>query len=344
MDKFKKLGRTNLEVSTVSFGGIPIQRDGVENTKKIIQSLVHHGVNYIDTARGYTVSEEYLGEALLGYRDQFILATKSMNRTYTGMLEDIELSLKNLQTDYIDIYQVHNIKDNEYDDLFKEDGAYNALLKAKVEGKIGFIGVTVHSVDSLKIVVEKYPTHFDTVMFPFNLVELQGKELLEKAQQLGIGTISMKPLAGGNIDDYMLALRFILNDGCCDITIPGMGNVDEVEKNVSAWNSISPLTVEEIEKIKILSDELGTNFCRRCGYCMPCSVGIDIPLNFLMKNYLKKYEGLQDWAKNRYKTFETKASHCIKCGKCEPKCPYDLPIIKMLEEVEEAFIEAYKEN
>lgn len=344
MGQFKKLGRTNLKVSTVSFGGIPIQRDGVDNTKDIIDCLIKHGVNYIDTARAYTVSEEYLGHALVGKRDQFILATKSMVRSYEGMKADIDTSLEKLQTDYIDIYQVHNIKDNEYEDLFKKEGAYRALEEAKQEGKIGFIGVTIHSVDSLKVVVEQYPMKFDTVMFPFNIVELQGKELLEQAQKLGIGTISMKPLAGGNIDDYMLAIKFILADGCCDITIPGMGNVEEVEKNISAWHCDASLSDDEEKKVLLLRKELGTNFCRRCGYCMPCSVGIDIPTNFLMANYLNKYEGLQAWAKSRYASFSTKAKHCIKCGKCEPKCPYNLPIIEMLENVESAFIEANKEN
>lgn len=337
MSKYVKLGRTNLEVATVSFGGIPIQRDGVENTVKIIDSLIECGMNYIDTARAYTVSEKYLGEALLGRRNQFILATKSMDRTYEGMKSDIDSSLKDLKTDYIDVYQVHNVKDFEYDNLFSHSGAYRALVEAKEDGKIGFIGVTIHSVDSLKIVVEKYPLDFDTVMFPFNIVELQGKELLLKAQELGIGTISMKPLAGGNIDDYMLAIKFILADGCCDITIPGMGNVDEVIKNANAWNSAGPLSDDEQLEVIKLREELGENFCRRCGYCMPCSVGIDIPSNFLMKNYLNKYEGLQNWAKSRYASFAIKAKDCVKCGKCEPKCPYNLPIIKMLEEVEESF-------
>ena len=145
--KYKTLGKTGLRVSVIGLGGIPIQRTDVEGTRRVIDACIETGINYIDTARGYTVSEEYLGEVLEGRRDKFILATKTMARDYEGMKTDIERSLRNLRTNVIDLYQIHNIKtDEEFAVCFGEHGAYQALLDAKAEGKIGHIGATAHGV------------------------------------------------------------------------------------------------------------------------------------------------------------------------------------------------------
>ena len=330
------LGKTGLNVSTVSFGGIPIQRGTAADTKAVVDKLEEVGINYIDTARGYTVSEEYLGAALEGRREKFILATKSMVRTYEGMKKEVDISLQKLKTDYIDIYQIHNIKTADFDVVFGEDGAYKALKEAKADGKIGHIGVTAHGLDDLKRIVREFSDQIETVMFPYNLVEIQGEEILKEAKDKNIGTIAMKPLAGGNLDDYELALRFITLSGVCDLSIPGMGDVGEVEKNAATCCDLSPLTKEEIEKIEKLRKELGNQFCRRCGYCAPCTVGIDIPTNFVFANYFRKY-GLADWAKDRYLSLKVNASACIECGVCEDRCPYDLPIMEMLKKVAEDF-------
>ncbi len=337
--KYKILGRTNLKVAAISFGGIPIQRDTIENTKQVVDKLEEYGMNYIDTARGYTVSEEYLGSALKGRREKFILASKSMVRDYAGMKKDVETSLANLQTDYIEVYQFHNVKSEELDIIFSENGAYKALKEAKENKKIGFIGATFHNVDAMEKAINEYGDIIDTVMFPYNIVEIHGEEILKKAQNKGIGTIAMKSLAGGNLDNYNLALRFIEESGIIDLQIPGMGNTEEVDKNAEVYANLTPLTDEEKAEVLKIREELGDEFCRRCGYCLPCSVGINIPSNFLFRNYLKKYEGLADWARQRYKTMETSAKDCIECGKCEPRCPYDLPIIKMLKDVAETFAE-----
>jgi len=336
--QYVRLGKTGFNVSQVSFGGIPIQRGTAEDTKELVDKMEELGINYIDTARGYTVSEEYLGSALKGRREKFIVATKSMSRDYDSMKRDIDISMGNLKTDYIDLYQIHNIKTADFDLVFGDNGAYKALLEAKAEGKIGHIGITAHGIDDLKRVVNEFSDKVETIMFPYNIVEIQGEETLKEAKAKDIGTISMKPLAGGNLDDWKLALRFIALSGACDISIPGMGDVEEVVKNASVCSDLSPLNENELEEIQRLRKELGNQFCRRCGYCAPCTVGIDIPTNFVFVNYLRKY-GLKDWAKERYASFKIKADDCTECGVCEERCPYDLPIRDMLKKVSQDFAE-----
>ena len=227
------LGKTGLKAAVVSFGGIPIQRADGANTKAVVDKLEEYGINYIDTARGYTVSEEYLGAALEGRRDKFILATKSMSRDAASMAADVETSLRNLRTGYIDLYQLHNLPEKDIEKVFGPGGAYEALTAAREAGKIGHIGVTAHSADALKILVEDYADRIETVMFPYNIVEDQGRDVLALAREKGIGTIAMKPLAGGNLDDWELALRYIAASGVIDIMIPGMGSPEEVDRNAS---------------------------------------------------------------------------------------------------------------
>lgn len=329
---YVSLGNTGLKVSQVSFGGIPIQRADAANTMAVVDALEARGINFIDTARGYTVSEEYLGAALEGRREKFIIATKSMSRDAEGMTRDIGISLSNLRTDYIDLYQIHNLPEKDFDKVFGPGGAYEALCDAKAAGKVRHIGATAHNADVLRRLVEEYGDKIETLMFPYNIVETQGHDILAAARKKGIGTIAMKPMAGGNLDDWNLALRFIAAAGVIDVSIPGMGSVEEVHRNADAADGFSPLTAEELAQCDSIRKELGSEFCRRCGYCAPCTVGIDIPSNFLMSNYRRKY-GLSDWAVSRYQGLAHHAGECIGCGACESRCPYELPIRKMLARV-----------
>ena len=327
--KYTTLGKTGLQVSVVGLGGIPVQRTDKAEAVEIVNACMEQGINYLDTARGYTVSEEYFGEAIKGNRDQWILATKSMSRTYDAMKADIETSLKNLQTDYIDLYQIHNIKtDEEFDICFGENGAYKALAEAKAEGKIGHIGATAHGTEAFARLIREYEDKIETMMFPYNIVENQADELMKECTEKNIGFIAMKPMAGGNLDDTKLALRYIFNNSDCTIAIPGMGNAEEVRSNTSE-EIFQPLTDADKKECAKIVKELGSQFCRRCGYCAPCPEGINIPANFLFVNYLRKY-GLADWAKARYHTMEKTAKDCVECGTCETRCPYNLPIREML--------------
>lgn len=325
--QYVTLGKTGLKISRVGFGGIPIQRIDAEKAKPLIDALIECGINYIDTARGYTVSEEYIGGAIYGRRDKFVLATKSMARTREAMEADIETSLRNLRTDYIDLYQVHNPSMEQLDQVIGEGGALEALMEAKAAGKIGHIGLTAHSTAVFERALGL--DWVETIMFPYNIVEQQGAELIHKCAEKNIGFIDMKPLAGGAIEDATLALRYVCSNPDVTVVIPGMAEVRELEQNLAACSNTEPLTDEELKAMDKVREQLGTDFCRRCNYCAPCTVGINIPSVFLFAGYLQRYD-LADWAKDRYSTLKVKASACIGCGKCEPRCPYHLPIREKL--------------
>lgn len=332
--EYRVLGKTGLKISRIGFGGIPIQKITKEETKPLIHYLMEQGVNYIDTARGYTVSEEYLGYALEGIRDKFVLATKSMARTAQAMEQDIEISRKNLKTDYIDLYQIHNPTEEELEKVIAPGGALEALKEAKKAGKIGHIGVTLHSADLFQKVLQM--DWVETVMFPYNIVETQAESLIDQCAQRNIGFIDMKPLAGGAIDDAPLAIRFLMNNPNVTVAIPGMATVEEAEQNIRSAADNGPLTQQELEKIEKIRRELGTNFCRRCRYCEPCTAGISIYSVFLMEGYYRRY-GLQEWAKARYDSMAKKASDCVGCGVCETRCPYKLPIRQMMQNAVDLF-------
>lgn len=329
------LGRTGLEVSEVGFGGIPIQRVGEAMTQQLLDASLEAGINFIDSARGYTVSEALIGKALEGKRDKWIIATKSTSRDYEGMKADVEISLKNLRTDYIDLYQFHFVKTEEQLDLIlSESGGMKALLEAKEAGKIGHIGITSHSADVLKIALEK--DCFETIQFPYNPVETQGEGIFELAKEKNVGVILMKPIAGGAIQKGEVSIKYVLNNPNVTVAIPGMDSLEQVEKNTRVAKEPLSLSQSELEVIKAIKEELDGGFCRRCNYCSPCTQGIDIPLQFVVEGYLTRYN-LKDWANERYSGLETRAEDCVQCGACESRCPYDLPIGQMMQRVSKNF-------
>ncbi|MED9822493.1 MAG: aldo/keto reductase [Christensenellales bacterium] len=325
--EYTTLGKTGLTISRMGFGGIPIQKVDVPAVRTLMQAMAERGVNYIDTARGYTVSESYIGEALEGLRDRFVIATKSMARTKEAMAQDIETSLRNLRTDHIELYQVHNPSMADLDTVLAPGGALEALLEAKASGKIGHIGLTAHMASVFERALSL--DWVETIMFPYNIVETQGEALMRRCTEQNVGFIVMKPLAGGALEDATLAMRFIAQNPDVSVVIPGMYSVEELEQNLAAVQNTSPLTEQELAQIETIRKELGTQFCRRCNYCQPCSAGIGISGIFVLEGYLQRY-GLGDWAKTRYAAMPKKAGDCIGCGACEARCPYQLPIREML--------------
>ncbi len=217
-----------------------------------------------------------------------------MARTKESMAADIEKSLHNLRTDYINLYQVHNPSMEQLEQVLAAGGALEALQEAKAAGKIGHIGLTAHSTEVFARALEL--DWVETIMFPYNIVESQGEELIAKCKEKNIGFIDMKPLAGGAIENGTLALRYICANKNVTIVIPGMAEEKEMEENIKACLDPSPLNEKELKEIEEVREQLGTNFCRRCNYCAPCSVGIDISGVFLFAGYLNRY-GLGDWAR-----------------------------------------------
>lgn len=317
------LGRTGLMVNEIGFGGIPIQRVNQESADGLIAEAVNRGVNFFDSAKGYTISEEMMGNALAPYRDEVIIATKSMARDYAGMKADIETSLKCFHTDHIDLYQLHNVGNmDQLNQVMGENGAYSALKEAVKAGRVNHIGVTCHNADFLEEMIAM--DIFETVQFPYNLIERQGERAFRMAHEKNIGVICMKPMAGGALEKGELSLRFILENPHVTVAIAGMQNMDEVFRNTEVVGQ-PPLNDEEKQEVERLRESLGTDFCRRCGYCLPCPQGINIPSVFLFEGYITRYD-LAGWATDRYNTMSKYASDCTECGSCIPRCPYGLDI------------------
>jgi len=329
----RKLGRTGLEVTSLGFGALPIQRCDMQEAGEVLNAALDSGINFVDTARAYTDSEEKIGASIAGRRKEFILASKSLQRTYEGMAADIDKSLKLMKTGYIDLYQVHNVKRREeLETVLAPGGALEALQAAKVAGKIGHIGFTGHSIELL---IEAISTgNFATVQVPFNIVETGALErLFPLAKEMDIGRIVMKPLGGGLLPLKNLALRYILENDVT-VAIPGMDKIEHVTQNVAAVQPFVPLSKEERAELTREAELIGKDFCRRCGYCLPCTQGIDIPTTFIFHHQYRNY-GMKDIIPGRYAAFPAKASDCIECGVCETRCPYDIPIMKRMKKIAE---------
>ncbi len=326
-------GQTGLSLFPVGFGGIPLQRNTEEEAAEIVARAVEQGINFFDSARAYTDSEHKIGLGIKGKRDKVVLATKTMARTAAEMAEDIEISLRQFGTDYIDLYQCHNVRsEEELQTLLSSKGGLESLVLAQRAGKIGHIGITGHRPELLLKALKEFP--FTSVQFPYNYLEQENKaELIGLARELRLGIIIMKPLAGGAIREAEPALRFLLAQRL-GVVIPGMDRLVQVEQNARLARDIRPLTPEETEGLNRDIAGLGQDFCRRCEYCQPCPAGINITNMFLFEGYYSRYD-LHQWAKERYEASTVKASACTKCGQCEDKCPYSLPIREKLEKVHE---------
>ena len=303
----------------------------MEEAGEVLHAALDNGINFVDTARAYTDSEEKIGQHISSRRSEYYLASKSLKRTKEGMARDIDTSLRLMKTDHIDLYQIHNVKKREeYELVMGPGGALEALKEAQQAGKIRFIGITGHDYDLL---VEGIKTNeFSTVQAPFNAVEPKPLErLFPLAKEMDIGRIVMKPLGGGQIEHKVLALRYILAQ---DITvaIPGMDHPDHVKENLSAAEPFVPLSAEEKAVLDQEVAELGKSFCRRCGYCLPCAQGIDIPATFIVYLQYSRY-GMKTAGAMKYAALPAKASACIQCGICETRCPYDLPIRERLKQI-----------
>jgi len=319
-----KLGRTGLKVNPVGFGGIPIQRLNSGESEHLIETALGQGINFYDTARVYTDSEEKMGRVFGRFPERPVIATKSMARSRDQILRDIETSLKKLQVDHIHLYQCHNISSREVlEKTLGPRGAIRGMIQAREEGMIGHIGVTGHKPWVILEAIEKFP--FETIQIPFNFIETAALErLIPRAREKKLGIIAMKPVAGGAFQNVLLNFRFILTSGI-DVIIPGMDRIEQVEENRSVLDHLKPLDENETRILMREKEDLGETFCRRCEYCMPCPEGLNIPFLHLVGAYYFRY-GLKEWAWKRLQGMEKGYQDCTRCGECVSRCPYDLDI------------------
>jgi predicted aldo/keto reductase-like oxidoreductase len=327
-----RLGKTGMMVTRLGFGGIPIQRLNEADAVKVVQRCLDLGINYLDTANGYTTSEERIGKAVKGRRHNVFIATKTFPGTPDIIEKNLELSLKRLDTDYIDLYQFHGINDKATLDkiLDPENGLYKVFEKAKKAGKIRHIGITSHQMDAAKLEVQS--SKFETMMFPFNFITNEpAKELLPLCREHDMGFIVMKPLAGGMLNDATLCFKYLLQFPDV-VTIPGIEKIPEIEEIAAIYEGPQKITPAERTKMKQMAAELGTRFCRRCDYCQPCEQGIPISLIMTFPSFVKRLP--PDWYLKSPFIPEgmAKALNCTECGECESRCPFNLPIREMLKE------------
>ncbi len=319
----RELGQTGIKVSVIGLGGVPIVRVSAQEATRVVHAALEQGINFIDTARSYGDSEEKLGHALRGKRSGVVLATKSMARDGDSMARDIARSLTLLATDYIDLYQVHDVRAGDLEPIMARGGALEALLEARRRGQIGHVGLSCHHPDVMIPAIETGA--FATIQLPLNIVDYPlFADAIPPAVARNMGIIVMKPLCGGILKSPDLALRFVLSHPV-SVAIPGMASVDEVDENASVGVDQAGLKPGEVELLRSEADALGNTFCRRCGYCIPCPAGIEIPDVFRFERYHVSYFA-REWAQAQYRALEHRAEACLDCGECEARCPYGLDI------------------
>lgn len=323
MDKVR-LGKTNLEVNKIGFGALPIQRRNMDDSIAILNRAYESGVDFYDTARFYTDSEEKLGRAFEDVRSDIYLASKTAAETPEDFWNDLETTLKELRTDYLDLYQHHNISfcPKEGDDLAK------AMVEAKEEGLIRHIGITTHKVTLAHEALDS--GLYETLQYPFSY--LSGREeleLVEKCRKLDVGFIAMKAMGGGLLKNAKASFAF-MNQYSNVLPIWGIQHMSELEEFLSYPQDmiIDDSLRQDIEHDK---EELGDNFCRGCGYCMPCPEDINISLCARMSLWIRRFPTEPNMDERTQKIMEG-TKDCIECYACVDKCPYELDIPRLLKE------------
>ena len=319
-----RLGKTDLEVNKNGFGALPIQRRNEKDSIEILKKAYDNGINFYDTARFYTDSEEKLGKAFEDVRENIYIATKTGMETQEEFWSDLETSLKNLRTDYVDLYQFHNISFVPK----AEDDLYKAMLEAKQEGLIKHIGITTHKITHAHEALES--GLYETLQYPFSY--LSGDEelkLIEKCKSLDIGFIAMKAMGGGLIKNSKASFAYI-NQFSNVLPIWGIQKLEELDEFLS-YDSNTILDDELKSAIEQDEKELGDNFCRGCGYCMPCPEEINISLCARMSLWIRRFP-TEPNMDERTQEIMRHTLDCVECYECVDRCPYELDIPELLKE------------
>lgn len=323
--KTVRLGKTGITVPQNAFGCLPIQRDSKEVAVKLLREAYEGGMRFFDTARAYTDSEEKVGEAFDGMRDQIFIATKTHAKTPDGFWKDLETSLKLLRTDYIDIYQLHMAPQ-----CYRPGdgtGMYECLVKAKEQGLIRHIGITAHKLMVAQEIVES--GLYETLQYPFSYLSSEKEiALVSACREADMGFICMKALAGGLITRSDAAMAYMSQfDGL--VPIWGIQRENELREWLSYMDRTPSMTDEIADYIKKEQDELSGSFCRGCGYCLPCPQGIEINNCARMSLMLRRAPS-KAWLSEEYQAKMAKIENCVNCRQCVKRCPYELDTPELL--------------
>ncbi|MFC1905528.1 aldo/keto reductase [Chloroflexota bacterium] len=323
-----RLGKTEMEVSRLGFGGIPIQRLSNDDAIAVVKRCLEMGINFIDTANSYTTSEDRIGQAISEKRSSFFLATKSHARTCDEIEKHLKLSLKRLGVLYIDLYQFHGVNDfNSLDIVSDPHGPMAVVEEAKRAGIVKHIGISSHQIDVAKRAVES--DRFETIMFPFNFITADtADELLPLSRAHDVGFIAMKPLAGGMLDNATIAFKYLFQFSDV-LPIPGIEKISEAEEIIKVLEGSREMSDAEQQEMNRIKDEIGPRFCHRCDYCQPCTQEIPISTVMSAKSFFKRLPPERVFSQMVDLRME-KAATCTECGECEIRCPYNLPIREMI--------------
>jgi hypothetical protein len=352
--EYRRLGKTDLEVSPVSFGAIKLPGISEDEAAACLNRALDLGMNFIDTARNYKDSERKIGLGVGDRRDDFYLATKTSARDYDGAMEDLETSLEQLQMDYIDIWQLHTVSNEEnWQQVMGADGALKAARQAESEGIVGHVSITIHRAHEVmrKAIASG---EFETIMLCYNPLDSEDvADILPLAREQDMGTIVMKALSGGQIaypkdqrraglggPDALVAgsLRWVLSDPNVDIVIPGMQTVEEVEENAALMQPFEPLSDDERSELLQRLADFGGSYrydqkCLRCGYCQPCPQDVPVPEIFKAVQMVASYpDNLKHMGYDLYDSLDVPADACAECGVCLDECPAGLEIPELLVE------------
>ncbi|WP_291637265.1 aldo/keto reductase [Clostridium sp.] len=338
MDKIK-LGKTNLMVTRSGFGALPVQRVSFEESKNILRKAYDNGINFFDTARGYSDSEEKIGYSLSDVRNDIIIATKSHAEDRKTLLEHLQISLKNLKTDYVDILQLHN--PDILPDPKDPEGLYAGLLEAKKKGLVRFIGLTNHKIKNAMDAAAS--GLYDTVQFPLSSLSSDTDLLLiNECKKRNIGLIAMKALSGGLITNAASAFAFLRQ---FDNVVPIWGIQRETELDEFISLEKNPPLLDDAMWSIINKDriELSGDFCRGCGYCLPCPAGIEIPTSARISLLLKRAP-YQEFLNDSFKEKMELINNCIECGHCKNHCPYRLDTPNLLKRELKSYTKFYEKH
>lgn len=337
-----RLGKTELMVTSTAMGCLPVQRCDEDYAVRLLRTAYEGGINYFDTANAYTDSEKKIGLALSDVRDKIILSTKSAARDKVGVLVHIENSLRMMQTDYIDLFQFHQV--TEVPDPNDPNGAYAGALEAKEKGWIRHIGVTSHRVNIAEDCIAS--GLFETLQFPFSYISSERDlALAQKCKEADMGYIAMKGLAGGMLNNARACHAFMKS---YDNVVPiwGIQKLEELAQWLALAEEDPDLDEELSAFIRQERQELSGSFCRSCGYCMPCPAGIEI-FNCARMNMLLRRSPWQQYMTDTWREKMEKINDCIGCRSCSSRCPYQLDtpnLLKFMLKDYREFYEAHKDQ